>query len=74
MVYDNDKDIGDGEEEELFVVPLAKPSESIRVRRVEGRKYDVRVWLESERYTGPTKRGFRLGEGEYELLRKALSL
>jgi hypothetical protein len=47
-------------------IPVTATS-SIRVSFVESggaRKVDVRLWIDSDRYSGPTRKGIRIGRNE----------
>jgi hypothetical protein len=43
---------------------IQRDGTSIQVRRLEGGEVDVRLYLEGERYEGPTKKGILLSETE----------
>lgn len=45
-----------------------KEDQQLVVNLIDGEKLDIRIWLNSERYSGPTKRGVRfyIHEGVWE--------
>lgn len=45
-------------EKEIGKVKLTE-GQTLVVRLVDDERLDIRIWQESERYTGPTKRGVR---------------
>lgn len=52
---------------EIGRIPL-KEGQDLVVSLVDDERLDIRVWLNSEKYTGPTKRGVRfyIHEGIWE--------
>jgi len=49
----------DFEEEDIGSIKVSD-SMTLKVRIVNDEYLDIRMWVESEKYTGPTKKGIRL--------------
>jgi len=55
---------------------LLKEGENLVVNLVDNEKLDFRVWMDAEKYKGPTKRGVRfyLFDGNWEEFRKLIKV
>ena len=59
--------------EEVGSINLTE-STSLRVKIVDDEYLDIRIWVDSERYTGPTKKGiyFSLSDGTWIQFKKLM--
>jgi len=60
-------------QKEIGRIPL-REGENLVVNLVDEEKLDIRVWMNTERYKGPTKRGVRfyIFDGNWEEFRKLI--
>jgi len=61
------------EQKEIGRIPL-REGEDLVISLVDNEKLDLRVWMDTERYKGPTKRGVRfyLFDGIWEEFKKLI--
>ncbi|MBA7490756.1 hypothetical protein ES702_01299 [subsurface metagenome] len=60
-------------QKEIGRIPL-REGENLVVNLVDNEKVDLRVWMDTDKYKGPTKRGVRfyLWDGNWEKFKKLI--